>query len=62
MPMLLDSNASIKTEGVKSYYQSKIDTLKIALKNKKINLRRLEAQRNELNPKGLFWCSDHSQI
>lgn len=38
-------------EGIKSYYQGKIDSLEIVLQEKTQNLRRLEAQRNDLNAK-----------
>eukprot|EP00455_Lapot_gusevi_P047129 TRINITY_DN6327_c0_g1_i1.p1 TRINITY_DN6327_c0_g1~~TRINITY_DN6327_c0_g1_i1.p1 ORF type:complete len:397 (+),score=92.22 TRINITY_DN6327_c0_g1_i1:57-1247(+) len=38
-------------EGIKSYYKSKIDELEIIVADKTQNLRRLEAQRNELNAK-----------
>jgi len=38
-------------EGLKSYYEGKIDELEIVLSDKQQNLRRLEAQRNELNAK-----------
>ena len=36
-------------EGLKSYYQGKIDRLELVLHAKQADLRRLEAQRNELN-------------
>ena len=36
-------------EGLKSYYQGKIDRLELELHAKQADLRRLEAQRNELN-------------
>jgi 26S proteasome regulatory subunit T6 len=36
-------------KGMESYYKSKIKDLEMALIEKKSNLRRLEAQRNELN-------------
>lgn len=36
-------------KGLESYYRSKIETLELALIEKKNNLRRLEAQRNEMN-------------
>jgi 26S proteasome regulatory subunit T6 len=39
-------------EGVSQYYIAKIEELESALRDKKRNLRRLEAQRNELNAKG----------
>jgi len=34
---------------MESYYKSKIEDLEMALIEKKNNLRRLEAQRNEMN-------------
>jgi hypothetical protein len=39
-------------EGLKTYYKAKIEEYEIAVRNKTQNLRRLEAQRNELNTKG----------
>ena len=36
-------------KGMESYYKSKIEELEMALIEKKNNLRRLEAQRNEMN-------------
>jgi hypothetical protein len=39
-------------EGVKGYFLAKKDELAIILADKNQNLRRLEAQRNELNAKG----------
>ena len=36
-------------KGMESYYKSKIEELEMALIEKKQNLRRLEAQRNEMN-------------
>jgi 26S proteasome regulatory subunit T6 len=38
-------------EGLHSYYQTKIDSLQITVNDKSQNLRRLEAQRNDLNDK-----------
>jgi len=38
--------------GIRSYYMSKIDELQTNVQAKQHNLRRLEAQRNELNSKG----------
>jgi len=35
--------------GIKTYYLSKIDELEKTINEKSLNLRRLEAQRNELN-------------
>lgn len=38
-------------DGLRAYYRSKIDQLEITVQDKTQNLRRLEAQRNELNMK-----------
>ena len=43
---------SEKRDGIKSYYQTKIQEYSVAIKTKQMNLKRLEAQRNELNNKG----------
>lgn len=46
-------------EGLNSYYKAKIEELEIQARDKQHNLRRLEAQRNQLNTKGVivkqFW-------
>lgn len=39
-------------EGLKGYYRAKIEELELQVKDKTHNLRRLEAQRNELNSHG----------
>jgi 26S proteasome regulatory subunit T6 len=39
-------------EGIKSYYISKIEELEQKIRDKKQNLSRLEAQRNEMNNAG----------
>lgn len=39
-------------EGVKSYYLQKIEDAETKIRERTENLRRLEAQRNELNSKG----------
>ena len=39
-------------DGLKSYYKAKIEELELLARDKQHNLRRLEAQRNELNTKG----------
>merc|ERR1719253_1636641 len=38
-------------DGLKSYYRAKIEEYEVAVRDKTQNLRRLEAQRNELNHK-----------
>jgi 26S proteasome regulatory subunit T6 len=43
-------------EGIATYYQRKIDEHEIILHEKTTNLRRLEAQRNELNARGSLCC------
>ncbi len=39
-------------DGLKGYYRAKIEELELQVKDKTHNLRRLEAQRNELNSHG----------
>lgn len=39
-------------DGLKSYYVTKIEELQLIVTEKTQNLRRLQAQRNELNAKG----------
>lgn len=41
-----------KGEGFRSYYIQKIEELQLIVNEKSQNLRRLQAQRNELNAKG----------
>ena len=41
-----------KGEGFKQYYITKIEELQLIVAEKSQNLRRLQAQRNELNAKG----------
>lgn len=43
---------SVKGEGFKNYYIQKIEELQLIVNEKGQNLRRLQAQRNELNAKG----------
>ncbi len=47
-------------DGIRDYYNCKIDELQFIVTEKTQNLRRLEAQRNELNAKGLFGCHMYS--
>lgn len=54
--------SSSRGDGFKSYYTTKIEELLLVVAEKSMNLRRLQAQRNELNAKGnlsiflLFIC------
>lgn len=41
-------------EGFRAYYITKIEELQLIVAEKSQNLRRLQAQRNELNAKGLY--------
>lgn len=43
-------------EGFRSYYIQKIEELQLVVADKAQNLRRLQAQRNELNAKGTLLC------
>jgi hypothetical protein len=49
-------------EGLQSYYQQKIEELEVVLREKEQNVRRLEAQRNEWNSKGLSTLCDFCSI
>lgn len=49
-------NEKMGREGIKGYFLAKKDELAIILADKNQNLRRLEAQRNELNAKGTNRC------
>lgn len=40
-------------DGLRQYYITKIEELQLVVNEKTQNLRRLQAQRNELNAKGL---------
>lgn len=46
-----------KGEGFKPYYITKIEELQLIVAEKSQNLRRLQAQRNELNAKGIYITS-----
>lgn len=49
----MDVDEAIKSsEGFKPYYVTKIEELQLIVAEKEQNLRRLQAQRNELNAKG----------
>ena len=40
-------------DGLENYYRSKIEELELVVRDKTQNLRRLQAQRNDLNSKGM---------
>lgn len=42
-------------EGLRQYYLQHIHDLQLQVRQKTHNLQRLEAQRNDLNSKGLVW-------
>ena len=44
--------------GIKSYYQAKIEAAELTINRKTQNLRRLEAQRNALNARGMHNYED----
>lgn len=44
--------------GIKAYYQAKIEAAELTINHKTQNLRRLEAQRNALNARGVFHGMD----
>jgi hypothetical protein len=54
MTMAVASNMDVDASpaGLRAYYKAKIESMEVALSQKTQNLRRLEAQRNELNGKG----------
>jgi hypothetical protein len=50
------SGASSGGEELRAYYKAKVEELELRVKDKAHNLRRLEAQRNELNTQGQLWA------
>ena len=50
-PQLPAASAGTAGSGITNYYQAKIDELEVIVRERTQNLRRLEAQRNELNSK-----------
>lgn len=57
--MEVDQNISSRGDGFKSYYTTKIEELLLVVAEKSMNLRRLQAQRNELNAKGWSYQLDY---
>lgn len=53
MPVAVSSTPT-PSGGLKAYYQAKIEAAEIEINQKTQNLRRLEAQRNALNARGMF--------
>jgi hypothetical protein len=52
MPVAI--RAPLAPGGIKSYYQAKIEAAEITINQRTQNLRRLEAQRNALNARGII--------
>lgn len=50
----MEIDSAVRGEGFRSYYIQKIEELQLVVAEKSQNLRRLQAQRNELNAKGKF--------
>ena len=55
MPVAVSSTPT-PSGGLKAYYQAKIEAAEIEINQKTQNLRRLEAQRNALNARGMPWA------
>ena len=49
--MDVDRPGAPTVEGLRSYYITKIEELLLTVSDKRMNVRRLQAQRNELNAK-----------
>jgi len=50
--MTAGTKAPVQGDGLRNYYKSKIEDYELRVKDKSLNLKRLEAQRNELNTQG----------
>lgn len=53
MPVAVPSTPT-PSGGLKAYYQAKIEAAELEINQKTQNLRRLEAQRNALNARGML--------
>lgn len=61
--MPVSTQTHVAPGGLKSYYQAKIEAAEITINQKTQNLRRLEAQRNALNARGMSWtCCSGKQL
>lgn len=45
------------SKGLSGYYKLQIDQLNVKIHDKNENLKRLEAQRNDLNARGMFYST-----
>lgn len=50
--MTVAGKGQVQGDGLRNYYKSKIEDFELQVKDKGLNLKRLEAQRNELNTQG----------
>lgn len=50
------------SKGLSGYYQLQIDQYSVKIHDKNENLKRLEAQRNDLNARGMFILSSSSEF
>lgn len=51
----MEVDVPIPKSSIHEYYVQKIEELQLIVNEKGQNLRRLQAQRNELNAKGMFY-------
>lgn len=66
MPVPVPVKPIVPPGGIQAYYQSKIESTELTINEKTQNLRRLEAQRNALNARGMdvepLLCSSSKTI